>query len=117
MNVSAALPLTVLNSFWSSLPKYLSNLVLKFVVSVATIPALRRFWEDNISRPISGTVVKTVGSDEDYLKFVEKEAFDGYGGYISTATNVYGTLLDTTKNDTCVEASLSFLFAFYIHHE
>lgn len=77
------------------------------VVSFAFVPVLRRFWEDSIARPVSGTVIKTVGSDEDYLKFVEKEAFNGYGGYINTATNFYGTLMDTTTDDTYVEASVS----------
>lgn len=82
--------------------------LVAIVISFAFIPVLRRFWEDNIARPVSGTLVKTFGSDEDYFQFVEKEAFNGYGGYIGTATNVYGTLMDTTEDDTYVEATMSF---------
>ena len=82
-------------------------LVAAIVLSFAFIPPLRRFWENNIYRPIAGSLVKTFGSDEDYFQFVEKQAFDSYGGYINTATSVYGALMDTTMgDDTYFEASV-----------
>ena len=82
--------------------------VVALVLSFMFVPALRRFWENNIYRPIAGSLVKTFASDEDYFQFVEKQAFDSYGGYINAATNVYGTIMDTTARDTYVDASLAF---------
>ena len=74
------------------------------VASVAFIPSLRKVWEDKVARPVKGAFVENLGSDEDYLQFVEKEAFDGYVG---TVSNAYGTIVDAVTDNTYGDATLS----------
>ncbi len=77
------------------------------VASVAFIPSLRKVWEDKVVRPVKGAFVENLGSDEDYLQFVEKEAFEGYDGYVGTVSNAYGTIVDAVTDNTYGDATLS----------
>ena len=77
------------------------------VASVAFIPSLRKVWEDKVVRPVKGAFVENLGSDEDYLRFVEKEAFEGYDGYVGTVSNAYGTIMNSVTDNTYGDATLS----------